>query len=74
MRYTFPAHSDARLMTAILTRLARPVTAVEGWKGQIAVFFGRRHIRGIPTGGMSADQRATVLTILRSRGTVIPGS
>ena len=48
------------------------VTAVEEWKGQIAVFFGRRNIWGIPTAGMTADQRAVVLTILRSRGTVIP--
>jgi hypothetical protein len=138
MRYTFPAQSDARLMTAVLTRLARPmgwftgagmlavagvtavvsdrglaivfvgfavlivvflpgrvarqavrqqsaqigtpvtyqlddqgirtlggfrenfrpwaaVTAVEEWKGQIAVVLGWRSIWGIPTGGMSAD-------------------
>ena len=48
------------------------VTAVEEWKGQIAVFFGRRNIWGIPTADMTADQRAVVLTILRSRGTVIP--
>lgn len=48
------------------------VTAVEEWKGQIAVFYGRRSIQGIPTGAMTADERATVLTILRSRGTVIP--
>lgn len=155
MPYTFPAQSDARLTTAVMTRLARPmgwftgagmlavaaviavvsdpipalglgafaivavvffprelakqavqrqsskigiplafqlddqgirtfggfqenfrpwtaVTAVGEWKGQFAVFFGWRSIWGIPTGGMTAEQRATVLTILRSRGTVIP--
>lgn len=155
MPYTFPAQSDARLLTAIGTRLARPmgwctgagmlavgavtavvsdpvlalgfvafaivaavflpgevakhavqrqsarigtpvafqlddegirilggfeeifqpwtaVTAVEEWTGQIAVFFGRRRIQGIPTGGMTAEERSTVLAILHSRGTIRP--
>ena len=48
------------------------VTGVEEWKGQIAFFLGWRRLIGIPTGAMTVEERATVLALLRSRGTVQP--
>ena len=48
------------------------VTRVEEWAGLIVVILGWGRAFGIATGGMTEQERAAVLAVLRSRGTVQP--
>jgi hypothetical protein len=43
------------------------ITRVEQRRNQVALYFGRRSVQSIPTGTLTAEQRAQLKDLLRSR-------